>query len=149
MPSVNRFLTHLYVGVPPYTLGTACTAVAINRAMNSDYALATASAALAATSLWSGYKKSGDYRRIRAGLEANGWDERIVKPKMYTWCQRHTARTAARHAGYGDEFDAFAEREGHKWYHILHKVHRFHEVPHARLPLYAKLLGFIALQGNK
>lgn len=68
------------------------------------------------------------YTRIKEDLEKKGFDERIIKPKSYSWCDRHAINQAVKQTGYLEEYEAFLEREGHKWYHFIPKFHRFREV---------------------
>lgn len=59
------------------------------------------------------------YRQVRQALARHGWDERIIEPKSYSWCQRNAARTAAIDNGYGDEINQYFREQGYKWYHII------------------------------
>lgn len=63
--------------------------------------------------------KNLEYRKVKESLMKRGWDERIIKPKSHSWCQRHAARRAAIETGYKNEIDSYYRREGYKWYHIL------------------------------
>ena len=74
-----------------------------------------------------GFSKYMEYSRCRERLKT-GWGEGKVKSKMYSWCQRHAAKQAARECGYAKEFEEFARREGHRWWHLLPKLHRIHEL---------------------
>lgn len=78
--------------------------------------------------LFLGLQKYTVYLRIKKLLIEYGWDEMIVKPKSYSWCDRHATMHACRQTGHLKEYQAFMEREGHKWYHFLPKVHRFGEM---------------------
>ncbi len=75
-----------------------------------------------------GIQKYRVYIRIKKLLAEYGWNEMIVKPKSYSWCDRHATMHACRRVGYLKEYKAFMEQEGHKWYHLLPKVHRFGEL---------------------
>lgn len=84
-----------------------------------------------------GLHKYGEYTGVKRLLETYGWDERIVKPKMYSWCQRHAAKQAARRTGYLEEYLEFEKREGHRIYHLLPKIHRFREITAPYKPNYS------------
>jgi hypothetical protein len=75
-----------------------------------------------------GLWKFADYKKVKGLLEEKGWDDRIVRPKSYSWCDRYATKQAAKQTGHQEEYRNFNENEGHKWYHLLPKVHRFHEV---------------------
>jgi len=62
---------------------------------------------------------------VKKLLEEKGYDDKIVRPKSYSWCDRYAVNQAVKQTGYLDEYRDFNQREGHKWYHILPKVHRF------------------------
>jgi len=66
-----------------------------------------------------------NYKRVKKLLEEKGYDDKIVRPKSYSWCDRYAVNQAVKQTGYLDEYRDFNQREGHKWYHILPKVHRF------------------------
>lgn len=80
--------------------------------------------------LWIIYKNISTYRRMRDTFEERGYNERFAKPKLYSWCDRNSVRTAASETGHLDEYLEQCEKEGHKWYHFLPKLHRFDEVQH-------------------
>lgn len=60
-----------------------------------------------------------EYRKIKQSLIKYGWDERIIEPKLHSWCQRNAARAAAIDTGYVEKIDALYEQRGYKWYHFL------------------------------
>lgn len=52
-----------------------------------------------------------NYERVREGLVAYGWDERIIQPMTYTLCSRNAARVAAIDAGYKKEITEYYLKE--------------------------------------
>ena len=75
-----------------------------------------------------GFSKYNEYKKVKKYLIKHGWNEKVVKPKMYSWCQRHVVRQAAKQTGNLEKFDDFVKEEEHKWYHFLPKLNRINEV---------------------
>lgn len=130
MKALNKLVNYLYVGIIPNSISAVCVEPTIQIAMDGDWKKFAIGMIAVTYSAAMGYLKFKEYNEIKNALEEYGWDERLVKPKGYSLCQRHAARQAAKHAGYVSEFDDFMEREGHKWYDVLPKVHRFNEINH-------------------
>jgi hypothetical protein len=122
MKALEKLVTYTYVGVIPNTCA-AIVAYQVSDGIKAAFNDGHPMIALAGTipvlfNLAVGYWKYEEYRAVRRSLERHGWQERIVRPKMHSWCQRRCAREAALQSGYRTEFDAFAEREGYRWYHF-------------------------------
>lgn len=123
MKALEELITYAYVGVVP----NACAAISayqvsegVAAAFNDGHpSLALVGSIPVLLNLAIGYWKYAEYRAVRRSLARHGWQERIIRPKMYSWCQRHGAREASRQLGHQAEFDAFVEREGIRWYHFM------------------------------
>jgi hypothetical protein len=81
-------------------------------------AIATRSIA-AGLAFGSGAAKYHNYKKVKSLLEQHGWHDRIAYP-MITLCDEHTAKLAAKHAGYGKEYRDFAKRENRTWLRCLY-----------------------------
>ena len=125
---VKDLTNYLYVGIFPNSVAAFSAYIAIDCAVNGYWEGFLFNTFSAGLNSLIGLGKFSEYEKIKEGLEERGWDERLVKPKMYSWCQRHSSRLAAKQLGYLEEFNEFAEREGHKWYHFLPKAHRLGEL---------------------
>lgn len=118
---LQSVMDYINSGAVPNTLGTLMASAAAT--YDSPWAIgAHLGAALLNYTI--GFLKYLEHKKIRAALEKHGWDERIIKPKSYTFCQRHSALLAAKRTGYEKEVRELFKREGHKWWHFLPKVHR-------------------------
>ena len=60
-----------------------------------------------------GFGKFSEYRKTKKLLEEFDWDERIVKPTSYSWCDRHATKQAVKQTGYLREYKDFLKRENH------------------------------------
>lgn len=121
---VRTVLDYMNAGLVPNLLGTFSASVA---AIMSEPRAIGINVGAALINYATGFLKYREYRKIRAALEEHGWDERIVKPKSRFFCQRWAAYLAAKRTGHEQEIRDFFEREGHEWWHLIPKVHRFHE----------------------
>ncbi len=121
---LDEIVNYAYVGIFPNSIAAFSTYNAIECAADGNWGGFAGNAFAAGLSYLIGFGKFQEYRKIKGILEERGWDERIVKPKMYSWCKRHSARQAAKQLGYLEKFDEFSKSEGHKWYHLLPKVHK-------------------------
>lgn len=130
MKALNNIVNYLYVGAIPNIISAFSVGSTISNAMEGDRGGLVWGLIAVGCNTAMGALKYEEYKKVRKALEEHGWDERLVKPKTYSLCQRHAARQAAKHTGYISEFDDFMEKEGHKWYHGLPKVHRFNEMSH-------------------
>ena len=119
MNPLEKVVNYYWTGVVPNSMVFLTAPIGIDAALDGNISAAAPTLAAAAFSALVGVGKFVEYRKIRNALETHGWDERLVRPKMYSWCQRNAARQAAKHTGYTSEFDSFAESEGHKPYHVL------------------------------
>ncbi len=132
MNLLEKITNYAYVGLFPNSIAALCAVRDAPRMLeeiaHGNYGQAIAVTVPVAMNVFVGYLKYQEYRDVKRGLASRGWDSRIVKPKMYSWCQRHAAKQAAQQTGYGAQFEAFAQKEGHRWYHFLPKVHRLREV---------------------
>lgn len=128
MNTLEDIIHYVSIGIFPNSAGIMSMTVACDAVVRGHWASAMLNAGAAVANFLVGYSKFTEYQKVKDALQRYGWQERIVKPKMYSWCQRHAARQAAVELGYEEKFDTFAEKEGHKWYHLLPKPHRFHEM---------------------
>lgn len=71
-----------------------------------------------AASEWVAANSLNKYERLKKDLERFGWDERLIKPHIRTWCGRHIARIAAIDCGFRNEVDKYYSRKDYKWYHF-------------------------------
>lgn len=124
--TLEKIINYFYVGLFPNCLGVYAIYEAINSVFDNRFSF-FACVAVTYCSLV-GYSEFRQYFKVKKALKKHGWDERIVKPKSYSWCQRHAIKQAAKQTGYISEYKAFMKKEGHEWYHILPKVHRFNEI---------------------
>lgn len=60
-----------------------------------------------------------EYKRVKSLLDRYGWNEKVIKPLLYSRCQRDAGRLAASQLGYGDEVKEFYKDKGYSWYHII------------------------------
>lgn len=112
------------VGIIPNSMAALLTLDLISSFSNNDLERLPGAIFATAFTYLVGAVKFKEYKKIKNALEEHGWDERIVEPKMYSWCQRYAAKQAAKQLGYETEFNRFLEEEGHKWYHFLPKSSR-------------------------
>lgn len=60
-----------------------------------------------------------NYKMAKDRLFKYGFDKRLLKPFMYSRCQRDALRAAARDLNYGREWEQLRLELGFRWYHIL------------------------------
>lgn len=60
-----------------------------------------------------------NYKMAKDSLFKYGYDGRLLKPFMYSRCQRDAVRTAARDLNYENEWEQLRQELGFHWYHIL------------------------------
>ena len=59
------------------------------------------------------------YREVKRALEENGWDERLIDTKSYSWCQRNLVLVASYDTGFGKETKKYLKDQGYRWYSFL------------------------------
>lgn len=65
------------------------------------------------------YSRYQNYKLIKDKLYVNGYDQRLIRPFMYSKCQRISISIAAKDLGFSNEVKGFFYRQGYRWYHIL------------------------------
>lgn len=60
-----------------------------------------------------------NYKQIKDAFHQSGYDKRLIKPFMYSKCQRDAVIVAGEDLGYGDRVKADFYDFGYRWYHIL------------------------------
>jgi len=60
-----------------------------------------------------------NYKMIKDRFFKYGFDERLLKPFMYSRCQRDAIRIAAREMDFGKEWKGIINKLGFRWYHLL------------------------------
>lgn len=60
-----------------------------------------------------------NYKMAKDRLFKYGFDKRLLKPFVFSRCQRDAIRTAARDLNYGREWEQLRLELGFRWYHIL------------------------------
>lgn len=131
MKTLTDVVNYLWIGLIPNSLATYSLYNMVEGVQNNNLVLTSANAVAVTLNAYIGYGKFEEYKEVKRLLEKHGWDERIVKPKSYSWCQRHAAKQAAEQTGYSHEFDELMQREGHKWYHVVPKIHKANERYHS------------------
>jgi len=125
---LNEIVNYYNIGIFPNICGTIAACDLVKDVSDRNWGGVASNAWITGLSLGVGFIKYLEYKKVKKSLSENGWDERIVKPKSYTWCQRHAARQAAKETGNLEKFDNFIKREGHEWYHFLPKMHKINEM---------------------
>lgn len=121
---VKGIAKYVYVGFPVYIPATISAFEANFYLNHAELHEAKSAIAGVVFCLGLGAHKYAEYRKVKKALEKRGWDERIVRPKSYSFCQRHAIKQAVRDTGHVREYSAFCKKEGHRFYHVLPKVHR-------------------------
>jgi hypothetical protein len=115
MNQLEKIVNYLYVGIVPNSTAAVCAVIgipiAVEKIGNGEYLYAAANLFPMAFNIGVGLLKYAEYCDIKSALERHGWDERIVRLKMHSWCQRHAARQASKQLGYGEQFDQFAGQQ--------------------------------------
>ena len=65
------------------------------------------------------YGRYQNYKQIKDSLFELGFDTRLIKPFMYSKCQRDAVIIAGNDLGCGQEIRDFYFKEGYRWYHVL------------------------------
>ncbi|MFD1314692.1 hypothetical protein [Namhaeicola litoreus] len=60
-----------------------------------------------------------NYKQIKDTLYKRGFDTRLIRPFMYSKCQRDAVLVATKDLGYTEEAKAYFKKNGYRWYHIL------------------------------
>lgn len=63
-----------------------------------------------------------NYKLIKDKLHINGFDYRLVRPFMYSNCQRISILTAAADLNCADKVKAYFYTQGYRWYHVFPQV---------------------------
>ena len=117
-----RVIDYLNAGLAPNSTGAFTT---LNAITADSTVLICTNTVLALLSFTLGAGKYMEYKKLRAALEKHGFQDRIMKPKSHTWCQRHASKLAAKRAGYLDELEDYYQREGHRDWHLLPNIEPF------------------------
>lgn len=126
---LNDLATYVTAGIVPNTVGIlGALSLPMVADLSNGHALTMIAFSVPpALNLGLGYARYRDYRRIRGALARHGWDERLARPFMDSWCHRQAVRAAAREQGYIGQFAAYERREGLRWYDVLPRL-RLEEV---------------------
>ena len=65
------------------------------------------------------YGRYQNYKQIKDALFEMNFDTRLIKPFMYSKCQRDAVLIAGDDLGFGREIRDFYRDQGYRWYHIL------------------------------
>lgn len=60
-----------------------------------------------------------NYKMIKDKFSSYGFDERIVRPFVYSRCQRDAIKVAAKELKYTCDLEMYFSKMGFRWYHIL------------------------------
>lgn len=60
-----------------------------------------------------------NYKQIKDALYNRGFDNRLIRPFMYSKCQRDAVLVAARDLKFENEVKTFFYENGYRWYHVL------------------------------
>ena len=60
-----------------------------------------------------------NYKQIKDALHEMGYDNRLIKPFIYSKCQRDAVIVAGDDLGHGEEVRSYFKEQGYRWYHIL------------------------------
>jgi len=63
-----------------------------------------------------------NYKIIKDKLYIYGYQQRLLKPFVYSRCQRDAVQVAANDLDYGRECKAFFYEQGFRWYHIIPRI---------------------------
>lgn len=78
--------------------------------------------------LWQGFSKYKEYKKLKKFLQKHWFDEKFMKPKSLSWCQRHLSKIASKQTWNLEKLQDFYKREWHYWYHIIPKINRIREL---------------------
>ena len=65
------------------------------------------------------YCRFQNYKLLKDKLYINGFDHRLVKPFMYSKCQRISILIAAKDLRIEDQVNDYFYKEGYRWYHFI------------------------------
>ena len=65
------------------------------------------------------YSRYQNYKLIKDKLYVNGLDHRLIKPFMYSKCQRISVMVAAKDLKCAEDVKHYFYHQGYRWYHIL------------------------------
>ena len=65
------------------------------------------------------YSRYQNYKLIKDKLFVNGFDNRLIRPLMYSKCQRIAILVAAKDLKINNEVNAYFYKAGYRWYHFL------------------------------
>jgi len=65
------------------------------------------------------YGRYQNYKQIKDSFYVMGFDQRLIKPFMYSKCQRDAVLIAAEDLNCQDEVRDYFYQKGYRWYHIL------------------------------
>lgn len=121
---LDDLATYVTAGIFPNAIGIlgALSLPMVADLSNGDALTMLAFSVPPALNLGLGYARYRDYRRLRGAFARHGWDERLARPFMDSWCHRQAVRTAAREQGYIGRFAAYERREGIHWYDVLPRL---------------------------
>lgn len=104
----------------------------LSNVMISEYVLKTDALKLAVLGYGSGYfftliffsqldarSRFRNYMMIKDKLFEYGFDARLLRPFVYSRCQRDAIVVAARDMNYTDEWEKLNYQLGFRWYHVL------------------------------
>jgi hypothetical protein len=63
-----------------------------------------------------------NYKLAKDKLYEYGFQDRVMKPFMYSRCQRDAVQVAANNLHFNDECKEFYKRYDFKWYHIIPRI---------------------------
>ncbi len=122
--NVGRFL-HLmaFLGCIMFVLGLLNTVQAINTSFNfTDYLwvyIMIHGLSIPFFSELDAYGRYQNYKQIKDNLYVYGFDRRLIKPFMYSKCQRDAVLAASYDLNCQEQVKAFYYEKGYRWYHIL------------------------------
>ena len=65
------------------------------------------------------YGRYQNYKQIKDALFEMGYDSRLIRPFMYSKCQRDAVVIAGDDLGLGSEVRTYYRGQGYRWYHVL------------------------------
>ena len=63
-----------------------------------------------------------NYKLVKDKLYEYGYESRLLKPFVFSRCQRDAVQVAAQHLNYEKECKSFFYESGFRWYHILPRI---------------------------
>jgi len=65
------------------------------------------------------YSRYQNYKLVKDKIYSNGFDHRLIRPFMYSKCQRIAVLTAAKDLKLSDKVNDYFFQQGYRWYHIM------------------------------